>query len=210
MKRYLSSFFICFYLGVLSFGVICHTLSTGIAQHPGMYFIVWDMFCGWDSYMNHVHVIGEGESGKFYELTPAPWGEIHPYGSAGRQHYDSHLAHAHRLAMNSLKHTSHEPMLKFYVVEELWSKKFDFPDYLWKRKYEVPREPLSYFNTRLVFDGEGVLVQKNTSWFDNQVSRTIHTPRVMADLRSNRPPIIMQSPSLPRETASPGLTVSGN
>lgn len=210
MKRFLSSLFICSYLCILMYGVVCHTLTTGVAQHPGMYFVVWDMFCGWDSYANKFHVVGEGESGKYYELAPGPWGEIHPYGNLGRQHYDSHLAHVHRLALNTLKHTSHEPILKFYVIEELWSKKYDFPEYLWKRKYEAPREPLSYFNTRLVYDGEGVLVHKNSSWFDNQVSRTINTPRIMADMRSNRPSMVIQGPSLPRETSSQGLSVSGN
>lgn len=187
MKRLASSLFVCFYLTALGYGVVCHAFSTGNVQHPVMYYLVWDMFCGWDSYANKFHVVGEGESGQYYELAPGPWGDIHPYGNLGRQNYDSHLAHLYRMALNSLKHSSHEPMVKIHVIEELWSKKFDFPEYLWNRKYEVPREPLSYFHRRLEYEPDGELAVQNTSWFENQVARTVNVSRAIAGRTQSRP-----------------------
>jgi len=46
MKRWLSHFTIAVYLAALSWGIVAHALSFGAASHPGMYFLVWDMFCG--------------------------------------------------------------------------------------------------------------------------------------------------------------------
>ena len=73
MKRWLATTFIAAYLFILSGGLACHAMGFAVTSHPLMYFIVWDMFCGWCAYTTQTHVIAEGESMKFYELAPGPW-----------------------------------------------------------------------------------------------------------------------------------------
>src|SRR5262249_43908290 len=79
--------FIASYLGTLSYGIFCHTLGFGVGAHPLMYFIVWDMFCGWTAYDSRVHVVAETENQKYYDVATPPWGEFHPWGHLGRQHF---------------------------------------------------------------------------------------------------------------------------
>ena len=88
MKRWMTHLGIGAYLMALAFGFVTHAVDFGTGCHPIMYFLIWDMFCGWSSYEGRMHVISEGESGKFYELAPGPWGEFHPYGFIDRHHYD--------------------------------------------------------------------------------------------------------------------------
>ena len=73
IKRWAVSLVIVGYLGSLGYGIVCHTLNFNTTSHPGMYFVVWDMFCGWSAYANRLHIIGEGEDNKYYELAPGPW-----------------------------------------------------------------------------------------------------------------------------------------
>ena len=61
IKRWAVSLVIVSYLGSLGYGIVCHTLNFNTASHPGMYFVVWDMFCGWSAYANRLHIVGEGE-----------------------------------------------------------------------------------------------------------------------------------------------------
>ena len=61
MKRYLTHAMIVAYLGALAFGLFAHTFKFKNYAHPGMYFIVWDMFCGWSGYDVRNHMIAEGE-----------------------------------------------------------------------------------------------------------------------------------------------------
>ena len=69
-----------------------------------MYFVVWDMFCGWSAHSSELHLIAEGESGDFYRLTPAPWGDFVPFATAPRQDYDAHNMFTGKIAANiSLK-----------------------------------------------------------------------------------------------------------
>ena len=84
MKRWLTHLLISGYLLALFGGIASHTLNLGAVSHPGMYFFVWDMFCGWSSYADRIQVVGEGESGTYYQLAPGPWGEFKPYGKIGR------------------------------------------------------------------------------------------------------------------------------
>jgi hypothetical protein len=101
-----------------------------------MYYFVWDMFCGWSAYDSRMHIVAEGESQTFYRLTPAPWGEFQPFGSLGREHYDSFNGHGVNIGMNVLKHTQHEPMVRLFVIEESWAKKYNLPDAVWKTRYD--------------------------------------------------------------------------
>ena len=131
MKRWIAVIVICGYLGSLAMGLVAHTLHVGANSHPGMYFVVWDMFCGWGAYSNRTHLIAEGESGKYYELSPAPWGSLQPFGPTDRLHYDTSYHLTPKMVRNNLRNTEHEPIARVFVIEETWSKKFNLPDELW-------------------------------------------------------------------------------
>ena len=153
-----------------------------------MYYIVWDMFCGWSAFDTRVHVISEGESGKFYELTPAPWGEIAPYGSIGRRHYDMFALFGYRFGNNTLAHTQHEPMTRIIVVEENWAKKFNMPDWLWKQRYEEPKNVKKYYHIRQIMTADGTPLLTYPSWLSVQATAAIsRNPRLQADMQRNRP-----------------------
>ena len=112
MKRWLASLGIGVYLLALATGFVAHTVDFGTDCHPIMYFLVWDMFCGWSGYEGRMQLIGESESGKYYDLAPGPWGELHPYGRIDRHNYDPNHTNGLVLAKNCLKHTIHEPMAR--------------------------------------------------------------------------------------------------
>ena len=120
MKRIVAVSTITGYLAVLLVGLCAHALNYKASSHPGMYFLVWDMFCGWSAYEDRTHIIGQGESGRFYELAPGPWGDYQPFGDPGRQNYDPFANHSVTLAMNTLRYSEHEPMHRIYVVQETW------------------------------------------------------------------------------------------
>lgn len=188
MKRWLVICTIGCYLSVLSFGVASHALNYKKTIHPAMYFIVWDMFCGWSAYEDRVHIIGEGESGKFYQLSPGPWGEFKPFGDIGRQHYDPFSTHAMVIAQSTLRNSKHEPIDRVYVVQETWAKKFNLPNHLWAERYNVPKEPYSYFHLRKVFNADGQLVQLNPAWFDYQTQLNVSdNPRLFRDAYKGKP-----------------------
>jgi hypothetical protein len=187
MKRLLASIFISSYLSILAYGVVCHALTYRSDQHPMMYFIVWDMFCGWSAFADGTAIVAEGESGKFYELAPAPWGEIVPFGSMQRHDYDYLKRHYRDIALNTLRHTQHEPITRIFVVEAAWSKKFDLPDALWKERFDVPKDPKKYYRLRAEMDGEGMLVRHYTAWLDSQGYKVVaDNPRLMNDSRNGQ------------------------
>lgn len=188
MKRWLAVAFISSYLGVLSYGVGCHTFGAGQTSHTLMYFIVWDMFCGWASYASNLHIIAEGESQKYYELAPAPWGEFVPWGYLGRRHYDAFNTHTPRIAMNTLKHTKHEPITRVFVVEETWAKKFDLPDHIWNQRYEVPKDLTRYCRLRTELTADGQVARSYIPWSSYQRMQNVgDNPRLLADWRKGRP-----------------------
>ncbi len=165
-KRAPAIAFIALYLGVLGWGIVAHTFSIGVNSHVGMYFIVWDMFCGWSAYEQRNHLIAEGQSGQFYDVSSPPWGDVHPYGPRERIHYDTYASHAPRVVQNVLKHTVHEPIVKVYYVEELWSKKFNIPDQYWEANYQETKNRHSYFNTRLTMTNDAQNVVAYQNWFN--------------------------------------------
>src|SRR5436305_14496207 len=118
MKRWLSHLTIGAYLTALSLGIVCHTLNFGNAAHPFMYYFVWDMFCGWSSHEIRYHVVGVGDSGTVYELAPGPWVRFMPYGDLDRMHYDVLGNSHHKMALNALKRTDHEPIHRIVMLEE--------------------------------------------------------------------------------------------
>ena len=218
MKQKLAAGIIVCYLGTLAFGVVSHALQYRQSSHPGMYFIVWDMFCGWAGYETRLHIIGEGESGQYYELAPGPWKEIRPYGDLARHHYDSYASHTFSIAENTLRHTDHEPMQRIFVVEENWAKKFNLPDELWTERYPDEKNAHSYYHLRQAYDLDGKLLTSQASWFDYQANLSLNdNPRLAQDSRRAKPffqvhPLLrstepQMSMAPPMEPQSPQLVV---
>ena len=188
MKRWLTHLTIVAYLGVLSWGVAAHAVSYKVGVHTSMYFIVWDMFCGWASHASRLQIIGQGESGKYYELGPGPWGQFKPFGDIGRRHYDAFGVHIPRMAINCLKHTKHEPMVRVYVVEECWPKKYNLPDRVWRQRHNEPKEVQHYYHVRHIMTGDGQLLQVNGHWAAYQNALCVSdNPRLQADRRRGQP-----------------------
>ncbi|HVW00699.1 MAG TPA: hypothetical protein VHB77_10175 [Planctomycetaceae bacterium] len=187
IKRWIAYAVISGYLGILTVGLASHILNVGTAAHPLMYYIVWDMFCGWSAYGNETYVIGEGESGRFYQLAPGPWGEIIPYGSQGRQHYDSFLNHVGGIAMNTLRHTEHEPITRFYIVEQMWAKKYDLADWVWNNCYTEPKDRQFYCHLRGEFNGSGQVLRRYPSWLETQGMQIMtDNPKIQAEMRARQ------------------------
>ncbi len=188
MKRWLTHLTITGYLMAMSWGIVSHTMQFATNIHPSMYFVVWDMFCGWAAYSTRNQVIVEGESGKFYEVLPPPWGEIKPYGDLGRRHYDPFQTFSMSMAKNVLRHTEHEPIARIFVVEEAWAKKYNLPDELWNARYDEPKAPYLYRHVRFVFSGDGVPLQLNNNWMSYQNGIMMSkNPRLQAEFRKARP-----------------------
>jgi hypothetical protein len=165
-----------------------------------MYFVVWDMFCGWAAYSTRNQVIVEGESGQFYEVLPPPWGEIQPYGSLGRRHYDPYQTFCMSMAQNVLKHTDHEPITRIFVLEEAWAKKFNLPDRLWEARYEEPKSPHRYRHVRYVFSSDGIPLQTNNNWLSFQSNLMMaKNPRLQADFRKSRPFVTVGSSEMEQD-----------
>lgn len=188
MKRWLSYLCISTYLGALLFGCVSHAFDVLPNCHPIMYFLVWDMFCGWAGYEGRMQVIGEGESGKFYELAPAPWGEYHPYGYLGRQHYDPECRQGERIGHMCLRHTQHEPMVRMFVVEQEYPKRFNLPDAQYEAYYGKPKDNYTYCHTRFVVTPHGEILSSQPTWFLYQYHLALRdNPRLMSDARRSQP-----------------------
>lgn len=188
MKRWLTHLAIVAYLGTLFCGVAAHAVGYKVGAHPGMYFIVWDMFCGWSSYESRNIIVGQGESGNFYQLAPPPWGEYHPYASLGRHHYDAFGNHAVDIARNTLAHTQHEPMVRLYVVEESWSKKFNLPEHLWNKRFDEPKDFHAYYHVRSIWTPEGAAIERNMAWISWQETMCVtDNPRLRMESKRGQP-----------------------
>ncbi len=188
LKRGLTYLTITSYIGILLFGIFSHTFTYKTGRHPTMYYIVWDMFCGWSAYSVRTHIIGEGVSGKYYELAPGPWGEYKPYGNLGRRHYDTTGDAWLRIAMNTLDKTDHEPMLRILCIEEAWCKKYNLPDSIWDQRYEEPKDFHNYFRLRRVITPDGAIAQNYVPWLTRQRYLQINdNPRLISDMSRGRP-----------------------
>ena len=168
-----ASLFIGGYLLTMGGGVAAHALGFGEASHPLMYYVVWDMFCGWSAHSTRTHVLAEGASGTWYDASTGPWDGFRPYGELPRVHYDTNGVHAPRLALNVLRQTDHEPIRRLVVVEECWPKKFNLPADLWDRRYGVAKDPRSYFAVRHVISGDGRLAVSKPAWQDAEAGRLL-------------------------------------
>ena len=158
--RYLT---IACYLGVLVFGLARHTLLHRSHDHIGMYFVVWDMYCGWTAWETRNHILAQGESGQWYDAAP-PWGDFVPFGSASRRDYDLFTLHTRRMAANTLRQTEHEPIQRVVIIEEAWPKRFNLPDDVWARRTPDPKEKHSYYHVIATCTPEGELEARNANW----------------------------------------------
>lgn len=167
VRRWLSGLFIVAYLGCLVWGVTAHSLKYGLQGNTLSYFVVWDMFCGWQAFDNRTHLIAEGRSGQYYEVS-CPWGEFTPFGNVPRVHYDVSNNLIPRHVDNVLAHTDHEPIARVYVVQEIWAKQYNVPPALWEKYFSEPREKVSYYNVRAVLSERGGVLNSYPDWFDQQ------------------------------------------
>ncbi|WP_437206359.1 hypothetical protein [Planctomicrobium sp. SH664] len=193
MKRWGTHLLIAGYLSAIGWGIFAHAIGFKENAHLGMYFIVWDMFCGWESFEMRRHLVAEGMSGQYYDAAP-PWGEFIPYGADRRHHYDVNAAYAGRFAAHTLAHTEHEPITRVFLVEEAWSKKYNMPDAVWKRRFDEPRHPRSYYYLRGVYEPDGECTGRNISWAALLAHRSIiNNPRLREDVARGQSYVNTQS-----------------
>lgn len=182
MRRWLSSLFIAGYLAALAAGLGGQVLKFGTSSHPAVYFVVWDMFCGWSTFEARYHLIAEGESGTYYWLAPAPWDNFAPYGDLARHQYDYYGNGLLRMAQNTLDHTQHEPIRRIISIEECWPKKYNLPDHLWELRCGEPKDPISYFWVRNVYSPDGQPLEGRPSFLAQLYADTIFkNPRLAQD-----------------------------
>lgn len=188
MRHWLSTGFIVVYLSALGWGIVSHALKFANFSHPVMYYLVWDMFCGWAAYESRNHLIAEGVSGEFYELSPAPWGTFAPFGDLPRTHYDAYGQTLRNISLRTLERTEHEPIRRILVVEEAWPKKYNLPDDLWAIRFGEPKDAFSYFWLRAAYTGDGDLLELNQDFVSHSTSATIvDNPRLREDAKRGRP-----------------------
>jgi hypothetical protein len=211
MKRWLTHLTIAGYLSALATGIFCHAVDFGLSSHPVMYFLVWDMFCGWSSWSNRNELICEGESGKYYSLGPVPWGEYRPFGDIDRRHYDPRGHFTPRMALNCLRQTKHEPMTRIFAVEVWWPKMYNLPDHLWERRFGRPKDIQKYYHLRHVFTPDGTLLQTTTNWMSHQYAIAMgNNPRLQADVRRSTPFYVLGIDDNPRGIFAPGTAYDPN
>lgn len=187
-RRWLAGGFAAAYLAVLGGGLFCHTFQWKAASHPLMYWVVWDMFCGWAAHEVRMHVVAEGVSGKFYDVLPGPWTDFHPHGELSRQHYDCDGIFCPKMALNVLRHTEHEEITRLIVIEENWPKKFNMPDQQWTVRWDEPKDPKQYYTLRKILSGEGIPLQSAASFFVQQGNMAVlANPRVAQAVFKSQP-----------------------
>jgi hypothetical protein len=181
--KWSAGLFIGCYLAVLSSGIVGHAMKIGLAGNALSYFVVWDMFCGWQAYDQRTHLIAESESGRYYDMRE-PWGEFQPFGSLGRIQYDvySHMIPKH--IDHILSHTRHEPIDAVYVVQEVWPKQYNLPERLWKQNFGRERDKISYYHLRAVCNKHGGVLTLNPDWINQQRLNSISdNPRLRHEVR---------------------------
>lgn len=187
MRRWMTNLIIAGYLGTLCYGLFVHVLNIDKYSSLGNYFVVWDMYGGWNTFSKRTLLIAEGESGQHYDVTP-PWKEYYPYGSAERHDYDSGGLYSGAVAANTLKQTQHEPIVRVMLVEQIWSKKYNLPDHLWKQRFDEPKEPRMYYYLRSIFDADGAVTTRHFDWESNLSYYTvIDNPALRNTVARSRP-----------------------
>lgn len=188
MRRRCVVFFISGYFFMLLLGVSAQVAQMSGNRHPAMYFFVWDMYCGWTAYSTKYRVIAEGVSGKFYDLNPAPWGTFRPYNTQDRIQFLGGADTIGQIGVHTAARTNHEPLSRMFVIEEVWAKQFDIPDYIWRERFQIPKEPYKYTKVRVEMAGDGSVTQLHPSWLDTQAQMMLaDNPRLKEDVNRTRP-----------------------
>ena len=154
------------YLGSLAIGLALHAWQLpGHNTLPG-YFVVWDMFCNWTGYENRVRFIGEGESGRHYDLLAADIHSPRLHGSEHRAHYDYSGRHTPLVASRVAERSRHEPLTRIFVMEESWSKQFNLSPRLYEQTHGC-RQPdrVVHRHLRGILAPNGRVLQTQASWF---------------------------------------------
>lgn len=172
VRRWISGLFITSYLLALAWGIAAHALKVGLQGNTLSYYFVWDMFCGWDAYDNRTHIIAEDASGNYYDVRE-PWGAFTPFGDVDRINYDVSNSLVPRHIEHVLNHSSHPPIDRVYVVQEVWPKQFNVPDALWTRYFHEPKEKVSYFNLTAICNARGIPFETYPDWFNTQTLQAI-------------------------------------
>jgi hypothetical protein len=188
MKRWIVNVGICGYVGALAFGFCCVATSVVFFSVP-MYFLTFNMYAGWSGYDAKMQIIGEGQSGRFYVLSPGPWGEFNPYSSRlSRQCYDQAFEYGRILMRPGLAYTQHEPILRIFAVEQQYPKKFNLPDAQYEAYYLKPKPQRIYSHTRMVLSPEGEILTQQPTWLRYQDNLAIvDNPRLVANATISRP-----------------------
>ena len=188
MKRYLIGVFISTYLLALGWGLLAHTFKMGAVCHPFMYFVVWDMFCGWQAFDYRHHIVAEGLDGNYYQVEPAPWGSFKPYSDFERLHYDYKGTFTSNMVKNVLNKTEHPPINRVILIEEFWNKKYNIPDYLYEYAYGREKDQKKYYMVRSTLDEQGLYITRNGS-FENVLaaSQFMENPRMKQLMHMGKP-----------------------
>ncbi|HET6325383.1 MAG TPA: hypothetical protein VFG04_11960 [Planctomycetaceae bacterium] len=196
MKRWIVNAGICGYLAALLFGFLCVACQVQFFSVP-MYFLTFNMYGSWSGYDCKMQVLGEGQSGKFYVLSPGPWGAFNPYSSRlSRQCYDQVFEYGKFLARPGLSHTQHEPILRMFVVEQEYPKKFNLSDAQYQAYYEKPNPHRIYSHTRMVLTPEGEILAESPTWLRYQDNQSVvDNPRLFNEATHNRPFIWSSQPA---------------
>jgi hypothetical protein len=188
MQRWIVNTVIAGYLVAMAFGLLCVACQVQFFSVPA-YFFTFNMYGGWCGYDARMQVIGEGESGRFYTLSPGPWGEFDPYSShVPRQSYDQAFEYGSILARPALAHTKHEPILRIFVIEQEYPKKFNLTDAQFEAYYNKPKPQRIYSHVRMALSPQGEIITQNSTWLryqDNQA--LVDNPRLVAEATRNRP-----------------------
>ncbi len=188
MKRWIVNAGIYGYLAALLFGFLCVACQVQFFSVP-MYFLTFNMYGSWSGYDCKMQVLGEGQSGRFYVLSPGPWGEFDPYSShVPRQSYDQAFEYGSILARPALAHTKHEPILRIFVIEQEYPKKFNLTDAQFEAYYGKPKPQRIYSHTRMVMSPEGEILSSAQTWLRYQDNLSIvDNPRLVTDATRSRP-----------------------
>ena len=186
-RRWASAVFVLTYMLALFAGIAGHALKIGFAGTTLGYFFVWDMFCGWQAYDSRTRVIGEDAHGNYYAIEE-PWGAHTPCGNVARINHDVNNNLLPRHIHNVLNHSSHPPIDRVYVVQEIWPKQFNVPDHLWGCCFNEPRDEMRYYNLRAICNDRGVSLEVYPDWFDEQSTQAIaNNPRLQQAAQLSTP-----------------------
>jgi hypothetical protein len=187
LRRWASGLFIVCYLLAMAWGIGAHALKAGLACNTLSYYFVWDMFCGWSAYDNRTHIVAEDVDGNYYSVRE-PWGAFLPFGNVERVNYDVSNNLTPRHIRHVLEHSSHPPIDRVYVVQEIWPKQFNVPDHLWSYQFHEPKDMVSTYSLRAICNAVGTPLETYPDWFNAQTLKAIaDNPRLQQASQQAKP-----------------------